>query len=47
VQLPVFEASVEPVVYMNAVDNWRVYYTREDGLKVGSMQEAVLDGNWE
>jgi hypothetical protein len=47
VQLPVFEASVEPVVYMNDVDNWRVYYTREDGLKVGSMQEAVLDGNWE
>lgn len=47
VKLPVFEASVEPFVYMNDLDNWRVYYTREDGLKVGSMQEAVLDGNWE
>lgn len=47
VQLPVFEASVEPVVYMDDLDNWRVYYTREEGLKVGSMQEAVLDGNWE
>ncbi len=47
VKLPVFEASVEPVVYMNDLDRWRVYYTREDGLKVGSMQEAVLDGNWE
>ncbi len=47
VRLPVFEAFVEPVVYMNDLDNWRVYYTREDGLKVGSMQEAVLDGNWE
>ena len=47
VKLPVFEASVVPVVYMNDLDNWRVYYTREDGLKVGSMQEAVIDGNWE
>ncbi len=47
VKLPVFEASVEPFVYMNDLDNWRVYYTREEGLKVGSMQEAVLDGNWE
>lgn len=47
VKLPVFEAFVEPIVYMNDLDNWRVYYTREDGLKVGSMQEAVLDGNWE
>ncbi len=47
VELPVFEASVQPIVYMGDVDNWRVYYTREEGLRVGSMQEAVLDGNWE
>ncbi len=47
VKLPVFEARVKPFVYMNDLDNWRVYYTREEGLRVGSMQEAVLDGNWE
>lgn len=46
VKLPVFEASVQAHVYMSDLDNWRVYYTRED-LRVGSMQEAVLDGNWE
>ncbi len=46
VRLPVFEASVQAHVYMSDLDNWRVYYTRED-LRVGSMQEAVLDGNWE
>ncbi len=47
VRLPVFEASAHPYVYMGDLDNWRVYYTREEGLRVGSMQEAVLDGNWE
>lgn len=47
VRLPVFEARVKPIVYMGDLDNWRVYYTREEGLRVGSMQEAVLDGNWE
>lgn len=46
VKLPVFEAKVQAHVYMSDLDNWRVYYTRED-LRVGSMQEAVLDGNWE
>ncbi len=46
VRLPVFEASVQAHIYMSDLDNWRVYYTRED-LRVGSMQEAVLDGNWE
>ncbi len=46
VKLPVFEASVQAHVYMGDLDNWRVYYTRED-LRVGSIQEAVLDGNWE
>ncbi len=47
VRLPVFEARVRPNVYMSDLDNWRVYYTREEGLRVGSMQEAVIDGNWE
>lgn len=47
VRLPVFEASVSPHIYMGDLDRWRVYYTREEGLRVGSMQEAVLDGNWE
>ncbi len=47
VTLPVFEARVQPRVYMGDLDNWRVYYTREEGLRVGSMSEAVLDGNWE
>ncbi|MDR4989257.1 MAG: hypothetical protein RG741_10515 [Bacteroidales bacterium] len=47
VKLPVFEASVQPHIYLGDMDNWRVYYTREEGLRVGSMQEAVLDGNWE
>lgn len=47
VRLPVFEARVQPHVYLSDIDNWRVYYTREEGLRVGSMQEAVLDGNWE
>ncbi len=47
VRLPVFEASVGPVVYMDDLDRWRVYYTRDEGLRVGSMNEAVLDGNWE
>ncbi len=47
VKLPVFEASVSPHIYMGDLDRWRVYYTREEGLRVGSMQEAVLDGNWE
>ncbi len=47
VRLPVFEASVQPHIYMGDLDRWRVYYMREEGLRVGSMQEAVLDGNWE
>lgn len=46
-EIPVFEASVDPVIYMDDLEDWRVYYTREEGLRVGSMMEAVLDGNWE
>ncbi len=47
VRLPVFEAMVLPIVYLNDLPNWRVYYTRDEGLKVGSLAEAITDGNWE
>ncbi len=47
VKLPVFEATVQPHVYLSDLENWRVYYTRDEGLRVGSLVEAVLDGNWE
>ncbi len=48
-KLPVFEAKASPTDYLRDIDRWRVYYTRdiEDGLKVGSMFEASIDGNWE
>lgn len=48
-KLPVFEAYALPVDYLKGVDRWRVYYTRdfEAGLRVGSMFEASIDGNWE
>jgi hypothetical protein len=48
-KLPVFEAKANPVDYLKDIDRWRVYYTRdiEDGLRVGSMFEASIDGNWE
>ena len=47
VKLPVFEAFTLPEEYLDDLDNWRTYYTRMDGLKVGSMVEASTDGNWE
>jgi hypothetical protein len=47
VNLPVFEAFTVPEDYMADIENWRVYYTRMAGLKVGSMIEASIDGNWE
>jgi hypothetical protein len=46
VQLPVFEAFARPESYMRGLD-YRVYYTRMDGLKVGSLIQANFDGNWE
>ncbi|MFO7998524.1 MAG: hypothetical protein R6U86_06020 [Bacteroidales bacterium] len=46
VQLPVFEAYTLPEEYLSDLENWRVYYTREL-LKVGSLVEASVDGNWE
>ncbi len=47
VKLPVFEAFALPHQYMSDVENWRTYYTRTAGLKVGSMVESSVDGNWE
>lgn len=48
VELPVFEASCEIPHYMRGLEElYRIYYTREEGLKVGSMIEASIDGNWE
>lgn len=47
VKLPVFEAFAIPEQYLSDLDNWRTYYTRMDGLKVGSLIEASIDGNWE
>jgi hypothetical protein len=47
VKLPVFEAYARPEQYLSDMDGWRTYYTRMDGLKVGSMIEASTDGNWE
>lgn len=49
VKIPVFEAIALPEEYMKGVDNWKIYYTREleVGLRVGSLFEASIDGNWE
>lgn len=46
VKLPVFEAYTTPDEYMKDLQ-YLVYYTRLDGLKVGSLVEASIDGNWE
>lgn len=46
VKLPVFEAFTIPEHYLADLDRWRVYYTREQ-LRVGSLVEASIDGNWE
>lgn len=46
VTLPVFEAFTTPEQYMKDLP-YRVYYTREAGLRVGSLIEASIDGNWE
>jgi len=48
-KIPVFEAIASPRDFMSDIHRWRVYYTRdiEAGLRVGSMIEASIDGNWE
>lgn len=47
VELPVFEAYTIPEHYLSDLENWRTYYTRTEGLKVGSLIESSTDGNWE
>ena len=46
VTVPVFQASTKPEVYMQGL-RFRVYYTRMDGLRVGSLEESHVNGNWE
>lgn len=46
VELPVFEAYTTPDQYMSDLP-YLIYYTRLDGLKVGSLIEASTNGNWE
>jgi uncharacterized protein YpmB len=44
--VPVFEAFTTPDVYMKDL-KYKIYYTRMDGLKVGSLVESHVNGNWE
>ncbi|HSV87917.1 MAG TPA: hypothetical protein VLH61_04685 [Bacteroidales bacterium] len=46
VWLPVFEAYTTPEQYLAGLP-FRIYYTRPEGLRVGSLVEAKTDGNWE
>jgi hypothetical protein len=48
-KIPVFEAYALPQHYLKDVYRWRIYYTRDEeaGLRVGSLVEASIDGNWE
>ncbi|HSV76705.1 MAG TPA: hypothetical protein VLH37_06700 [Bacteroidales bacterium] len=46
VLLPVFEAFALPEQYMTGLP-FKIYYTRKEGLRVGSLVEAKTDGNWE
>jgi len=46
VLLPVFEAFTMPEQYLAGMQ-FRIYYTRKEGLRVGSLVEAKTDGNWE
>lgn len=46
VKVQVFEASTRREQYMKGLE-FQIWYQRQDGLKVGSMLEPNLDGNWE
>lgn len=46
VKLPVFEAGAMPEQYLKDLP-FKIYYTRTEGLKVGSLIQAAIDGNWE
>ncbi len=55
IQVPVFEVRTPYEVYLNGMDQQRVNNAKAEkesinryaGLKVGSMEEASTDGNWE
>ena len=55
INVPVFEARTPYEVYLNGLDQQRVLNAKAEkesinryaGLKVGSMEEASTDGNWE
>ena len=55
IDVPVFEAKTPYEVYLNGLDPQRILNTKAEkesinryaGLKVGSMEEASTDGNWE
>ncbi len=44
--VPVFEAFTTPEIYLQGL-KYKIYYTRMDGLKVGSLTESHTNGNWE
>ena len=55
IDVPVFEARTPYEVYLNGLDEQRILNAKAEkesinryaGLKVGSMEEASTDGNWE
>ena len=55
IEVPVFEARTPYEVYLNGLDQQRILNAKSEkesinryaGLKVGSMEEASTDGNWE
>ena len=55
IDVPVFEARTPYEVYLNGLDQQRILNAKAEkesinryaGLKVGSMEEASTDGNWE
>jgi hypothetical protein len=55
IAIPVFEARTPYEVYLNGLDRQRILNAKAEkesinryaGLKVGSMEEASTDGNWE
>ena len=54
-KIPVFEAKAPYNTYLNGLDPQRIRNTKAQqeainkyaGMKVGSMNEASIDGNWE
>jgi hypothetical protein len=46
ITVPVMEAFTTPDVYLKDL-KYKIYYTRMSGLKVGSLLESHVNGNWE